>query len=139
MAGRLPGPHGSWRCYQLMRDFVIPHALHFYLEVAGETPVIADARSIAGYILAHRIERVTFGDLTSNVRCCRKKTRDDVLRMMEPLEMMNWVEREGLGPIPRAWKVSPAVHNTFAAKAAKERKRRDEAHVLLQDLLETHE
>ena len=125
------------RTVRLMREFVIPHALHFYLEVGGETPVIADARSIAGYILAHKVKRVTFGDLTSSVRCCRKKPRDDVIRMMEPLDMMNWVQREGPGPIPRAWTVTPAVHDTFAAKAAQERERRDEVRALLQQSQET--
>ena len=101
--------------------------------------MIADARSIAGYILTHKVERVTFGDLTTNVRCCRKKGRDDVMRMVEPLEMMNWVMREGTGPVPRAWKVNPAVHETFSAKAAHERERRNQVRALLQQTTEARE
>ena len=90
------------RVVRLMREFIIPHALHFYLDVAGETTILADARSIAGYILAKRVERITFGDLTTNCRPCRKKSRDKVIHMLEPLEMFGWLQREGPPLLPKA-------------------------------------
>ena len=59
--------------------------------------------------------------------------------MVEPLEMMSWLERDGIGPVPRAWTVNPAVHETFGAKAAQERERRDQVRALLQQTTETRE
>ncbi len=112
------------RVVRLMREFIIPHALHFYLDVAGETTILADSRSIAGYLLAKRVERITFGDLTTNCRPCRKKTRDKVIQMIEPLEMFGWLQREGPPLLPKAWLVDPRVHEIFAERAEEERERR---------------
>ena len=121
-----------------MREFIIPQALHFYLDVAGETTILADARAIAGYILAHQVERVTYGSLTTNCRRpCRGKAREDVMRMLEPLEMFGWLHREDNAPIPKAWQVDPKVHEAFASKAAEEQQRRAQVRELLQPSKET--
>ena len=123
---------------RLMREFIIPQALHFYLDVAGETTILADARAIAGYILAHQVERVTYGSLTTNCRRpCRGKAREDVMRMLEPLEMFGWLHREDNAPIPKAWQVDPKVHEAFASKAAEEQQRRAQVRELLQPRKET--
>ena len=100
-----------------MKEFIIPHAMRFYLDIAGETGTMASARTIAGWILAKEINRLTFGDLTTNVRCCRGKTRDDVLRMLEPLEMLGWITPDDL-ITPRAWTVNSQVHPRFADRAS---------------------
>ena len=128
------------RVTRLMQEFIIPHALHFYLDLTGETTLLADARAIAGYILARRVERVTYGSLTTNCRRpCRGKARDEVIRMLEPLEMFGWLRREDRLPIPRAWIVNPNVHEVFEAKAKQERERRAQVRQLLQHLEKTRE
>jgi hypothetical protein len=115
------------RAGRLIREFIIPHAKHFYLDIASEGTELPQARAIAGYILAKGCKRFTFGDLTTNVHCCRKKTKDEVRRMIEPLEMFAWVEPEQVFD-PRSWTVNPEVHIKFAHRAEEERARRESVH-----------
>jgi len=118
------------RVTQLMRATIIPHALRFYLD--SETGILADARSIAGWILGKKVERLTFGDLTTSVRPCRGKSRDEVCRMLEPLEMFNWIFPDDLNH-PRAWAVNLQVHERFADRAEQERGRRERMRDLLKE------
>lgn len=112
------------RVVRLMHEFIIPHALRFYLDLASDSGILAEARSVAGWILAKKADRLTFGSLTNNVRACRGKTRDDVRRMLEPLEMFGWIMPDDLNQ-PRAWEINPLVHERFAERAEQERTRRD--------------
>ena len=123
------------RVQQLMCAFIIPHAMRFYLEVAGETAAMADAKSIAGYILAKKVNRLTFGILTRDCRACRGKTREEVIRMLEPLEIFGWLEPDDLFR-PRAWVVNSTVHEMFAERAEQERERRNKIRDLLKDMKE---
>jgi hypothetical protein len=112
------------RVDRLMKEFIIPHAMRFYLEIAGETGTMASARNIAGYVLSKNVERLTFGILTRDCWPCRGRSRDEVIRMLEPLEMFGWLTPDD--PIlPRAWTVRPEVHQQFADHAAQERQRRE--------------
>ena len=120
------------RVERLMPDFIIPHARRFYLDVVGETSTMADARNIAGFILSKTVERVTIGRLTRDCWPCRKRSRDEVIRMLEPLELFGWLTRDDI-ICPRAWTVNPAVHNVFAKKAAEERDRRARLRDLMAD------
>ncbi len=54
------------------------------------------------------------------------------MRMLEILEMFDWLQREGAFPIPKAWRVDPRVHEAFAARAAEEQQRRAQVRELLQ-------
>ena len=112
------------RTDRLLRAFVIPQTLTLYFGIAGDTGRLADARSVAGWILAKRITRITFGDLTTNVRACRGKRRDEVRGMLEPLEMFNWLIPDDSN-FPRSWEVNPQVHERFAGRAEQERSRRE--------------
>ncbi len=125
------------RVARLMREFVIPQALHFYLEVTSETVTMNNARSIAGYILAKQVDRLTYGSLSRSCRPCRNSGREDVIRMVEPLEIFGWLQREGSGPIPRAWIVDPRVHELFAERAEEEKRRRAKVRELLRQLAST--
>ena len=119
------------RVDRLMKEFIIPHAMRFYLEIAGETGTMASARNIAGYILSKNVERLTFGILTRDCWPCRRRSRDEVMRMLEPLEMFGWLTPDD--PIlPRAWTVRPKVHEQFAEQAAQERQRREAVRTTLQ-------
>ena len=119
------------RVERLMKDFIIPHAMRFYLEIAGETGTMASARSIAGYILAKRVDRLTFGILTRDCWPCRGRSRDEVVHMLEPLEMFGWLIPDD--PIvPRAWTVRPDVHEKFADQASQERERRETVRTIIQ-------
>ena len=112
------------RADRLVRNFIIPHAIHFYLDLVPEGTEIINARSIGGYILTKKLTRFTFGDLTTNVYCCRKQSKDTVRAMIEPLELLGWVVPEQRMN-PTSWKVRPAVHAQFTQKAAEEEARRE--------------
>ena len=92
---------------------------------------MASARSIAGYILAKKVERITFGILTRDCWPCRGRSRDEVIRMLEPLEMFGWLQREGPPLLPKAWLVDPRVHEMFAERAEQEKERRQQVRSLL--------
>ena len=108
-----------------MKTFIIPHALNFYLDIMSENGPMADARAIAGYILAHKIERFTSSTLTAGCWHCKKKTREDIAQMIDPLEAYGWIMPEALNDYPpRAWVVNPEVHKRFAQRAQEETTRR---------------
>jgi hypothetical protein len=126
------------RVDRLMREFIIPHAMRFYLEIAGETGTMASARSIAGYILAKKVDHLTFGILSRDCWPCRKRSRADVIQMLEPLEMFGWLTPDD--PIvPRAWTVRPEVHEKFAEQASQERERRESVRTTLQQAISAKE
>lgn len=113
------------RVERLMKTFTIPHAMNFYLDIMSENGPMADARAIAGYILAHKIERFTSSTLTAGCWHCKKKTREDIAQMIDPLEAYGWIMPEALNDYPpRAWVVNPEVHTRFEQRAQEETTRR---------------
>ena len=118
------------RVDRLLREFIIPHSKKFYFDTITEAGPMADARSIAGWILARRQERFTMRDLHREVTPCRKKPRKTIEEMLEPLELMGWIKRDN-EMVPRAWTVDPQVHVAFAAKAESERVRRGQIKKLI--------
>ncbi len=123
------------RVDRMLREFVIPHAKRFYFDTITETGPMANARSIAGWILAHERVRFTMRNLHREVAACRKEPRKVIEEMLEPLELMGWLKRDN-EMIPRAWTVDPRVHVTFAETAASERIRRKQVRELIVDEVE---
>jgi hypothetical protein len=125
------------RADRLIREFIIPHAMSFYLELTDDGGRQEQTRSIAGYILAKKLERFTCGTLTSGVRCCRGKSRREIQEMLELLEMLNWIEPEDWNE-RRSWTVHSRVHELFAARTVQERERRGKVRkVLLKSVVDT--
>ena len=74
------------RVERLMKTFIIPHAIHFYVDVVSGNDIMTDAKAIAGYILTQNLERFTPSTLTAHCWHCRKKSKDDIQQMLSPLE-----------------------------------------------------
>lgn len=120
----------------LIRNSVVPHAAKIYTTIGspGVSSSLEGMQGIAGYILSKKLERIVMSDMTSNVRQCRKLSVYEVLRMVSPLVSGGWLNPEQETPTNRAWLVNPAVHMTFADRAATERVRRQTAFSLLTGL-----
>jgi Protein of unknown function (DUF3987)/Primase C terminal 2 (PriCT-2) len=112
------------RVAKFMDCFLRPHAVAFYCGVLGLADEHDRLASVAGYILAHRLEKVTNRDIQRGDRTMRGLTRRETDNVCEQLEALGWVTRT---PGPRQglhWIVNPAVHVRFAERAAKEAARR---------------
>jgi len=112
------------RVARLFTDVLLPHAAKFYAELSGEQRW-THARWIGGYILAHRLEKLTARDIGKHYRALRGD-KAETARAMETLEVAGWVTpiRAEYG-LPTRWRVNSRVHTTFAQRAAEERERRE--------------
>ena len=82
--------------------------------------------AVAGYILAHRLERITNRDIQRGDRAMRKLERQDILSICDQLDALGWLNRTpGLRPTdPPRWDVNPICHAMFEQRANTEAERR---------------
>lgn len=107
---------------KLIFESVIPNAAKVYMLMAGEGENDNATQAIAGYILARKSETLRIRELAKNVRECRNKSSKDIAVMASPLVAGSWLEpHEGGG----GWHVNPGVHRQFAARAEREKARRE--------------
>ncbi len=118
------------RAAAFMLDIVLPHLLRADA-VMFSTAQTGHAGWVAGFILAHRMERITTRDVVQAYGALRSpEMRGELAEVMASLVTVGWLEPEPPSNPVRpvgAWKVNPAAHVLFAAKAEHERRRRDEA------------
>ena len=114
------------RVAAFLHAFLLPHALAFYAGVLGLSNDHDRLTAVAGYILAHKLEKITNRDVQRGDTTMRKLERRDVESLFEQLDAFGWVTRTpGARPTdPPHWMVNPAVHQKFAARAAAEESRR---------------
>jgi hypothetical protein len=137
-AGRIYLPeripeHIAQRVATFMRRFTRVHLADFYiggLELPDEHERLI---AIAGFILTRKPEILTNREVQAAVRSMRKLTSRDVTPVMEQLEAFGWLHR---GPplrawAPPVWRVNPAVHAHYAARAQAERQRRQDLRALI--------
>ena len=122
------------RVARFMREFVLPHAIAFYSGVLGLSNDHDRLTAVAGYILAHKVERLSNRDIQRGCRSMRKLERRDTEAVFEQLEALGWLTRTP-GPrltVPSHWDVNPRVHQKFTerAKAEAERRKRERAMIL---------
>jgi Protein of unknown function (DUF3987) len=111
--------------------FLRPHALAFYCGVLGLADDHDRLTAVAGYILAHRLEKVTNRDVQRGDRSMRRLTRRETDEVFEQLEALGWVTRTPGPRLAAHWIVNPEVHVRFAERAAKEEARRQAARELI--------
>ena len=115
----------------LMRRFLLPHALSYYTDILGESGDLEHARWIAGHILSKGLSVISNRDLMQSYKQWRGMDDWRRQRVMQVLEDMSWVFpfiEEGK-PVSRrgatTWTVNDQVHELFAKKAKDEAQRRD--------------
>ena len=112
-----------------MREIVAPMLLRAEALMFA-TQQTDHAAWIAGYILANKRARITARDIIQDYRALRAPEQRRILdSTLDSLCLLGWLEAEesrNLSKPATAWRVNPRVHISFAARAAVERKRRDE-------------
>jgi hypothetical protein len=113
------------RVARLMVLYLLPQVARLYAELVGDEGG-RHARWVAGHVLARRLEHISARDIGRAYR----ELRDDAAAIgaaMDTLTLAGWVvpaDDQRPGSPLRRWRVLPAVHRLFGARAAAERERR---------------
>jgi hypothetical protein len=105
---------------RLIKDFVLPHALEFYMGKGSGDQL----RTLASWILTSRKTKILPSDMTTNVRDFRGLGIWDVNQRVSPLVAGGWLIPDHPGPMARAWNVHPQVQAQFAARTQDEERRK---------------
>jgi Protein of unknown function (DUF3987) len=116
------------RVAAFMREFIRPHLSDFYTGTIDLSDEHERLIAIAGYILAHKPEKLTNREVQAAVHSMRKLTSKEITPVMEQLEALGWLfrgetRRAGAPPV---WTINPAVHTQYAARAKAEGRRRED-------------
>ena len=120
------------RVAEFMNDYLLQHAIAFYIGTVGMSDDNEILIELAGYILANKLARLSTRDIARGSTLMRSLDKRETERVCEQLEAYGWLTRkEGRRYLDVVWEVNPEVHHLFAAKAAKEKEERDERRALL--------
>lgn len=124
------------RVATFLHRFLLAHAIAFYSGVLGLSDDHDSLTAIAGYILAHKVDRITNRDVQKSIRSMRKLTDQETRPLFEQLAALGWLDR--IDPprpsSPPHWQVNPAVHQKFADRAKDETNRRNAAREAIRSL-----
>ena len=125
------------RVARFIRRFLLPHVLAFYGGVLGLSNDHDRLAAVAGYILAHKLERLTNRDIQRGCRSMRKLERRDTEAVFEQLEALGWVTKipGPRLPDPPHWIVNPAAHQRFEERAKAEADRRQQEQAMILDIV----
>ena len=107
------------RASRLVEDFLLPHGLAFYREIAGGSQ--ADNRNIAGFLAGWTEPTIKARDFVRGPRCCRGVGPDSIWKQLQPFEAGGWLLPVHLGMANREWKIRPRLAEMFAAELEKHR------------------
>ena len=124
------------RVADFLHQFLLPHALAFYSGVLGLSDDHDRLEAIAGYILTHKLTRVTNRDIQRGDRTMRGLKEHETRPLLEQLSALGWLNRvDALRPSsPPHWQVNPGVHKKFADRAMREAKRREATRKMMRKL-----
>jgi hypothetical protein len=113
------------RVADFLHTFLLPHAMAFYASIFGLSDDNDRLRSVAGYILAHKVETVTNRVIQRGDRTMRGLKAADVDSILQQLDALGWVNRvQGPRFNVARWNVNPEVHRLFQEQAEREAERR---------------
>lgn len=117
------------RVDNLMRRYLLPHAIAYYTDILGASGDLEHARWIAGHVLSRGLDVVTNRDLVQSYKQWRGMDDWKRQRVMMYLEDAGWLfPMDADKPTKRgatSWSVNAHVHKVFAERAASEAERRD--------------
>ncbi|GLQ79283.1 hypothetical protein GCM10007881_28010 [Mesorhizobium huakuii] len=113
-----------------LHEYLLPHAISFFVGILGVSDDQDVLKSTAGYILS-RPEKteITFRDVSRGDRQMRALDHFEARKVLQKLEALGW-----LLPIPgprERWAVNPECHRLFADRGNRERERRDQARQII--------
>ena len=106
-----------------LHGFLLPHALAFYAGVLGLSNDHDRLTAVAGYILAHKLERITNRDVQRGDKSMRNLTRRETEALFEQLDAFGWVTRTP-GPRPSSTRrtgssILPSIRSLPSAERRK--------------------
>jgi Protein of unknown function (DUF3987) len=128
-SGGLPvhiGADTAERVAEFMHKFLFPHAVAFYAGILGLAADHDRLSAVAGYILAHKLERISSRDVQRGDRTMRKLTKRDTDAVFQQLEALGWVKCIPRRNAADLWIVNKQVHDMFTERAEREAARRGE-------------
>ena len=114
------------RVADFMQQFLLPHALAFYVGVLGLSDEDDRLRAVAGYILARKLDHITTRHIQRGDQTMRNLNKEDTDKVFDQLEALGWI-----GRFKGKWIINPTVHTKFTERADKEAKRRNAARELI--------
>jgi len=121
------------RVASFLHDYIMPHALAFYRDVIGIAQDDDVIKDIAGYILAHNVETVTYRTFQRGSTIMRRFTKEEVEPIVQQLQSHGWIEHFESRSGKLKAVVNPAVHTLYAAQAESERERREDVRAIIKD------
>jgi hypothetical protein len=140
-----PAPQISAACARRVADFLsrflLPHAVAFYANIYGLSDDHDRLTAVAGYILAHKVERLTNRVIQRGDRTMRGLKRQEIENIYHQLCALGWVtEAPRRRPSdPPRWDVNPEVHRIFQERAKQEAERRQRWHEIISGLVTPEE
>jgi len=121
---------------KFMREFLLTHALFFYMEVLDSRDRNENLRWIAGYILSKNLDVLTTRDLQRHFKRWRNLQEWERRELLNTLTEAGWLEpntnsRSELSRMPTRFLVNPKIHELFKEQATTEQKRRAAAREIL--------
>jgi len=114
------------RVADFLSRFLARHAIAFYANIYGLSDDHDRLTAVAGYILAHKVERLTNRVIQRGDSTMRGLKRFEIENICHQLDALGWVteaQRKRVNDPPR-WDVNPEVHRIFQKRAKQETERR---------------
>jgi hypothetical protein len=127
------------RVADFLQYFLLPHACSFYMGMLGLSDDHDRLTAVAGYILAHKLNRITNRDVQRGDRTMRGLERQDIDGIFQQLDALGWISQT-IGPrsnSPAHWIVNPAVHQLFSQRAEREGAERIKQRTMLAEMFGT--
>ncbi|MDR6302662.1 hypothetical protein GGQ85_000338 [Nitrobacter vulgaris] len=125
------------RASAFLEEFLLPHAVAFYVDVLGMADRHDHVLATAGYILAHKLDTITIRDVRRGDRVMRGMDNDEARTVLEQLDAFGWIQ-----PVPShrrdssMWQVLPSVHKLFAERAETEKAKREAVRKIISESLQ---
>lgn len=121
------------RVAAFMHDFLLPHAEAFYIDMVGFSDDHERVLAVAGFILAHKLDKITNRDVQKGVRSMRRLERREIEDLFDKLHAYGWINYAPGRRFtdPPVGIVNPKVHTLYADIAKQERIRRERARKLI--------
>ena len=118
------------RVENLMRGYLLPHAMSYYTDVLGQESHLEHVRWLAGHILSKQVQRIENREIVQAYKAWRGLAEWVRVRVLATLQELGWVApapgQQAFGKRqPTVWDVNPAAHEHYLKLAEQERDKRE--------------
>lgn len=110
------------RVEAFLHEYILKHAVSFFVDMLGVSEDNIELQKMAGFILAKKLESVTFRDIQRSTGGTNSCTKPQAQVIVERLESLGWLISSNAAK--NVWAVNPHAHIKFAEQAQAEAERR---------------